>query len=588
MKDQRMTLRKWYGSALTIPTFGSFGFNPFVATCMGIARSILQDALHKQILVRFGEVATASANIAGGIININQEYLEGKFDSKKGIAPADSTITAIMGIIVHEVGHFAYSPDDLTPWSAYIEKHIPKGMFFSKHIAQTIGNIVEDVYIEAELNRTVPLLSWTLEETNDIFFPEEEYLEVLEKVSTIDSAPTKGEQLSAVLSLAIFAKTREERYGTVYITQLFDMVRTAQNMRKLEDRLSLALLIYETVMKSIDQVEEKSPLSIEVLDELLSKSEGGNASHVKRTEGFLSVSEDDIQGLNQQIENTREDNIRLSFDEKGQSDSTIFYREVGIKPESLGYELDKRYMRLSEMARQRSSVNRPYGMNKNRGHHIRQLHRIATDQHIFAEPVRMNNYEPMQVMVLVDCSGSMLGRCGDDYHGDNRIIAAFKAALGAAVALNEGRCNVAVYGHTADTSDVAGETVLYRLKGFNDPIEGLSSKAMTVVKDHSTSNNRDGDAILYVGKLFTHQFKRRLLIVFSDGQPNANGYWGKDSIQHCTSVVELLRQQRIDVLSISISKDAEACNDLIYGKENNICNHDPNVIERIISRIITS
>jgi nitric oxide reductase activation protein len=248
--------------------------------------------------------------------------------------------------------------------------------------------------------------------------------------------------------------------------------------------------------------------------------------------------------------------------------------------------LDKRYARLAEVARQRATVNKPYGEDRNRGTHIRKLNRIATDQKIFSEKISMREHKPMQVIILVDFSGSMRSTVDGKARGTSvsRLEAACSAAAGAAKGLAESRCEVAVYGHTA-CLDEASNVVVWKFKGFNDSLDSMMYR-INQTSTLLTRENKDGYAIQYVGRKFTSRTRKKLLIVISDGSPLAPHYHGAAANEHTQQQVDKLRKQGIEVLSISISDDARYVNDRIYGKKNNIFNESPHVIEEVIKALL--
>ena len=110
-------------------------------------------------------------------------------------------------------------------------------------------------------------------------------------------------------------------------------------------------------------------------------------------------------------------------------------------------------------------------------------------------------------------------------------------------------------------------------------------------KDFKLYQNRDHLAVKETAKDFraSNAQRRRLMIVISDGEPCANGnYFGSSAKMATQKVVDKVRKQGIDVISISITSSAMSSNDLIYGKKYNVCNEDPNVIEEVVSKLVRS
>lgn len=577
---ERMTIERWYGGSLRLPMYNNTeAVLRFTASSVGIVSSIVRRTLGKEIRVTFAKVPTAHADQEQKKIVINEEFLNGHFLPGQPPIYDSSKLAAILGIVVHEAGHFAFSPATLLPFVEYIKDRTTCA--FSKGVALSLSNIIEDIYIEAEIDRIVPNLTWMLDETSRIFFSGRDTNAWVVKVMGIISEPTTMEEVADVLNVMLLAKVQESITCNSFIETLFYQALEARDLPKLEDRFELCLQLYEQVMKNIKSISE--PEELEVL-KVLSDAKGLCADNQdEEGEDWLGTQLTSVfDNINDQLSDTDlEIPITEVFGEKAHPATVIMEKPVSASPNSLA--VDERYLKLSEVARQHAVVNRPYGMQKTKGNHIRNLYRISTDQKIFAEPVTMNSYKPMQVVILIDCSGSMRQR--DDRQPDARIVMASKAALGATIALMEAHCEVAVYAHTADLY-ARGDMMVYRLKSFSEPVTELSSRLFQLIDRELKGNNRDSCAVEYVGAKLQNANRRRLLIVYSDGFPISHNYGGQDAINHGKAVVANLKRKGIDVLSISITKEAASSNEEMYGKSNNVFNQDPNVIEDIVRRLI--
>jgi hypothetical protein len=579
MKD-KMNIRKWYGRSVTVPSYTHSNYTGFLVSCLGIVRSIVEDNIGKRVTLRFIDLGTASADQEKALINVKFDYIKGYFNLPSGRVDSDTALSAILGIIVHESAHFAWSPATLLPFTDYVEEHTT--CVFNQKLAATLGNIIEDIFIEAEVGRSVPSLSWMLDVTNEMILPEETQVKVVDKVRDIQEAPDNMLGVVAVLDALLLAKIHPVILSTPYIEQLFAEIRSATDLTHFPDRKQLTLSIYNKVMCNLKE-EEGNGEGQEALDGLSDKAEG----FVKKDAEEGAVIEHIVKSLNRRLDAMKDDKVTM-VEDVGSPDSitpTNIYIER-VLPAGTPVQMDARYQRLAEIGRQHATVNRPYGEQRVRGSNIRALHRIATDQKIFAEPLSMRNYKPMQVVILVDCSGSM--DTGVDGTGKLRYELAREAALGAAYGLVHAHCDVAVYGHTAETLS-GTEVSIFRFKGFKEPITVLSPRLGGIhVTSDIMNQNRDGYAISYVSKKLADKRKRRLLIVISDGQPLASyGYSGTAAVQHSKNVVDGVRKQGIDVLSISITENARRANDTIYGAKNNVFNKDPNVIEDIVRALVT-
>lgn len=651
---ETMTVSKWYGRSVPVPDYGSRSFVPFLVGSMGIVKGVLQEKFGKPIHILFRNVDTAEADQGKGQIVINQAFVRGYFPMG-GRLDSETTLGTILGIIVHEAAHFAYSPATLEPWAKYIKRRAR--CLYDDRVARALGNIVEDIFIESEVERRVPTLSWMLDCTNRVFFSVEQELQVQRAAEGITSAPTSLEDVSKLLNVLILAKTRSAVGINPWVNELFAMVRRAASPLSLEGRMKVTLAVYTKLMGKLEAAKSDEPEpgkgdrsetgegaeSGEPSDS--SKKEPAEKSETGTGSGFLPDDSGEDEG---EDEGETGDESEDEPDEAGESEGTgassgddaleetkrlakgltAVSSKRTPKPsdsrmtelerlletkgdtefdlESDSYkpgeallvvekvlesgrplEADSRYDRLSEIARQRAVVNRPYGQDRNRGTHIRKLYRIATDQKIFAEAVPMNSYKPMQVIILLDCSGSM--RSTDrmpDGRWTSLADAAAKATLGAAEGLVNARCEVAVYGHTAFVTHL-GELTILQGKSFAEPITVLAPRLGWLLEEGQFCENKDGLAIEKVAKKFTAKGKRRLLIVISDGVPQAPDYYGASANRHTKNAVENARKEGIDVLSISIREDARTTNNYIYGEENNVFNTDPNVIEQVIRALLT-
>lgn len=606
-----MTLQKWYGSALRIPSYRStYEYANFAASCLGIVNSILKRKLGKEIQIRFLDIETAYANPAEGVIGISKNFVNGLFFPNRPPFPVDITLVALMGIQVHEAAHFAYSPDDLKPYGDYVQKESPCP--YQQNIACTLGNIIEDIYIEAEIDRTIPNLSWTLQVLNEIVFEENEEVKRCAAVAGITEAPDTYQAIGQMLDVLVLAKTRDTITATPWVTELFYLVQTAAQAEQFSQRQELCLAVYNLLMarmvgqpeKEVKQPggegkkqqgkgsEQEETTSEETETEALAKTQKESAG-VTSQAGFSPLGPKKIMRRNSSVDTASltekildtllNADINMVLDETGQADPTSLFIETVI-PLGQPLPMDKRYSKLAEVARQQAVVNRPYGLDSTRGHSIRKLYRIATDQKIFGEAVQVKTQTPMQVLILIDMSGSM--RSAEVRGtGEPRHTAAFRAALGAATALAEARCDVAVYGHTADLQN-DNSVNIFRAKGFNESLDNLAGRLGTANGKFPSSCNRDGYALDYVAKKFTDPRKKQLIIVISDGMPYGKNYFDDAAVEHCQKIVEKLHSQKIQILSISIDASAESSNNRIYGQENNVYNTDPNVIEQIVGKLI--
>lgn len=586
-----MTLQKWYNTSVTIPGYRNHQFGPFVASCVGLVKTIVQTDDSKNIRVRFGDVETAHANQDEGLIVINSQFLAGLVTARaKDGTPApkvlrsDEAITMILGLIVHEAAHFAWSPKTLKPFADYVEKHTPHA--FNRDLASTIGNIVEDIYIEAEVDRRTPGVTWMLDGTNKVFFEDEDFKADAAKVVSLVAAPASEQELKDAVNFLIFAKTRPTCDVNPWVNSLFDKARTAAHATRLNDRFGLVLDIYNRLVEGLPAKELEESLLKELLDSIAQPGQKSDDQVMPGTGRSSKVIVNELcQQANTALTQLEDSDVTADTmsDEQGRP-YTLLYIEKHLG-ESYPLAPDSRYAALEEVARQRATVNRPYGLDKTSGHSLRKLYRIGTDQKIFAEPMVTQAFRPMEVMFVVDVSGSMAsGKNKHDGMARTNTYKAAQAALGGASALVNGHCKVAVYCHTADVYNQ--DVMVYVGKEFNEPITVLAPRLGYIVNNGRFVENRDGAAISYLGKKFHPSTKRQQMIVISDGRPTGSGSGGEIGILEATKAVNELRQRNIQVMCISITPTAAEVNNRIYGVANNVFNTDVNVVADIIKKMM--
>lgn len=198
---------------------------------------------------------------------------------------------------------------------------------------------------------------------------------------------------------------------------------------------------------------------------------------------------------------------------------------------------------------------------------------IFTDEKIFS-PLPDNETErDSEVIILVDASGSMQyrGISVVDKDGCKRVMPIYDGVVGAAYALAEGfrAANVecTVFAHSTfgsgDGVHVVKINDQYSLNQKNDFINAGYMQ---------NRNNGDGYAIEEVAQFFGQGGKPvgRTLIVLSDGQPAFHGYGDtRNGDKHTRKTADELREQGINVYSISLIERVVDDNNYIYGEQYN-------------------
>jgi len=210
----------------------------------------------------------------------------------------------------------------------------------------------------------------------------------------------------------------------------------------------------------------------------------------------------------------------------------------------------------------------------------RLLHRIPMDRlDIFKNSI-VKEDKPLDVCLLVDESGSM---------GGDRIRNARKACISIMEALKDNdMLNLWVMGHTADGwiwhSDprTTNMTIYHSPKMKDRP---FACGAMT-----ARCENRDGNAILAAAQKVRDEtdapMSNKLMITFSDGAPAAIGYGGSKGIEHVRKCVNGLESKGWSIIQVGFGGahyQEHMFNNHIYVNDiNNMADKVSKIIRKVI------
>lgn len=168
---------------------------------------------------------------------------------------------------------------------------------------------------------------------------------------------------------------------------------------------------------------------------------------------------------------------------------------------------------------------------------------IHDDGHIFYK-MNLPDEEPLlAVAILIDESGSM--------SSNDRITRAREAAIIIYDFCRKLNIPVIVYGHTS-----YGEDVDLFSYGEYDSVDG--NDAYRLMDMSSRGCNRDGAALRYVAeRLMTRPETVKLLILVSDGQPNASGYSGTEAEADLRGIKLEYSRKGITLFAAAIGDDKE-------------------------------
>lgn len=174
------------------------------------------------------------------------------------------------------------------------------------------------------------------------------------------------------------------------------------------------------------------------------------------------------------------------------------------------------------------------------GRRINARNVIRNDGKIFYKMKLPNDHGDIAVCLLIDESGSM--------SSSGRITKARAAALIIHDFCGGLEIPIAVYGHTEE-SDVE----LYSYAEY-DSLDG--NDAYRMMDMCSRCGNRDGAALRYAAeRLMTRREEIKLLILISDGQPAATGYYGTAAEADLRGIKQEYTRKGISLFSAAIGED---------------------------------
>lgn len=177
-----------------------------------------------------------------------------------------------------------------------------------------------------------------------------------------------------------------------------------------------------------------------------------------------------------------------------------------------------------------------------------ELYSISFDnRYIFQEVEDLPEYQ-LDFGILLDESGSM----------SSRIYEAKVATLSMILGLKDNKhINLFVYGHTANNSNrennfSSNSNTIQIYKYYNTLEKVIDYRRIFNAK--ARANNADGYAIEKLAEIMSASKSRnKIMIVVSDGQPQASGYGGESAERHVKEVVDRLESDGITVIQVCMA-----------------------------------
>jgi hypothetical protein len=576
-----MNLREWYGSSVRIPK--SFNRQAYIFAVSSVHLvEIAMNLDNADYHIQFHDGDNCYVDKATRKIWISSLLLSP--DLSKRINPkasVEESISTMLGLVFHEGLHVPHSfSDNLEAFHYSRMKSVTKPNKF----VFLFFNLLEDYYIDYFAFTNHNMFWWMFTSAYEYYFPIESMESFVEPIVT-DGKITTAESAKLFLHAAVLYKNPSLRNLII---------------EKAPDLEPLLLKCYKAI-EYRDKFERVKYIGA-TFDEIfqLPESEQAELNDVSDVEAIVALILDmgtDGKSITtqQNSELSRLMNSIVSRIDSNQItsvdfvDHEVFHITPKASKTSNEIKIDDVFLQLEQLSRALANKIKPKGIRAKRGYRLSDPSRIATDGRIFRDPVDSKALLPYEIILFVDCSGSMMG-------GD-KLPRAFGAAIGAAYGLEAGRHKVTILGHTADVGDMFGgcglssggpkqNVILYIVKRSHESLSLALDRSNGIISNYPTSQNRDGEAIFAASNCFKESKHRRAIIVISDGCPVADMYSGDYAVKDTKKYVEKVRALGITVLSLSIEQSAVESNDEIYGRENNTYSKDPSVIEKILAMLL--
>ena len=509
----------------------------------------------------------------------------------------DDKLDTLSGLAIHEKLHVIHSKPLMT-WQRNEGYKMAKTEG-QRELLHSIGNIIEDEYIERQLHKTCAGFVHYIEACKQHYFDES-----AEDIKDADIKDKFGDLVNTFLMLVRYPSEidldRRKRHAP-HIRVLMSMIKGGIDSR--EATLTCIAQVYSYMMaqaKKMDTGEEelieglkkkakdwaekriresfedipddKKP-SEDLFGEMIKASAEDRLKRLKRMyshddvvdrvwkETARKLIKDMSDWKAKKIENSLKEEIKKLEDsdyweEKIEKSLSVANGQRKITwrkaiPESHHierYKEDKSIMKgqiskLKKKVQLYGNLQKHTIYNQKRGIlDKRNLHRIPMGMTDIFKAVIIQEDKPLDICILVDESGSMGSYCMS--HARQSAIA-IKEAL-----MDNPMINLWVYGHSADQKE----------RGATEMIEywspSMKDRPMAMGSMKARYENRDGNAIVASAQRVNGEsdnVANKLMLVLSDGAPSADAYRGARAYDHTKKCVKHIEQKGWSVIQVGFS-----------------------------------
>ena len=520
----------------------------------------------------------------------------------------DNKLDVISGLAIHEKLHVIHSKP-LHSWQKSDEIYDLAPTYNQKKLLHSIANIIEDEYIERQLQKTCAGYVHYIEACKEHYFAKSK----VEEVDLNNFTEIVNTLLLLVRYPAKLDADRRRKHGKhirVFMAELKKGIDSRDNT------ITCITNIYNYLMKQAEEMAPDSKPTDEMLSDIdqeasdyvdsyiddLKRDVSDEAWAEMEADGKIDKIKSDIarrraRVLKSELEEKLRDKLTSMMDRdffdalskavKYESDEissrmanqikelqdSDYYEESIAKELAISdgqrkiswqkastdtYTVKKYNNAKAEMKAQISKLKKKidlYGAtnvhniyNQKRGIlDKRQLHRIPMGMTDLFKAKIVKEDKPLDICLLVDESGSMGYRLMEDARN---CAIAIKEALS-----DNPMIDLWVYGHSADEK-VAGQTEMIE---YHSP--SMRDRPFAMGGLHARYENRDGNAIISAGLRVNKESDNnanKLMIVLSDGQPSADMYRGYTGMEHTKKAVKHVESRGWNVIQVGFGGISES------------------------------
>ncbi len=543
------------------------------------------------------------------------------------IKNSDEKLDIVAGLSIHEKLHLVHTKP-LVKWQKQYtyDKRLSNAQTDLLH---SIGNIIEDEYIESQLAKTHAGYVTYIDKVKEHFFAKHD-IETIKGNVIADVLNTLLAMVRFPSSISDERKKRHARHIQFFARALKDaLVDRESTLVAIQSIYEyIHQLAVEEAKKRKDTTEEEileraearmselieewgdteldSDALAKIKDRLI-EQERDDAARTDRYSGERALREAldmsgvklaDYAGESESISDRLDKAIRDLADSDYQEDEWDSGRALGLRygtkvtwrnqHATKGFHTERYDRTVTEMKSAIGQLKRKiqlYGdtkihtiRNQRRGKlDKKMLHKIPLGRPDLFKNVIVDEDKPLDVCLLVDESGSM---------GSWKMDKARQTAVALREALKDNQAlNLWVFGHTADGYEWGkeGETNMsvYWSPSYQSDMKAIGSM-------EARAENRDGMALLASAERVKAESpsmgSNKLMIVISDGEPSANNYRFSTGVPHTKKCVKHLEGQGWNIIQVGISGARERSMREMFS--NYLLVDDTNELPAKISKII--